>query len=98
MRCYQAGELLLAETAASTGTTAERGQALLEVLRRLVPFDGAWLALADPLGHGYHSLASVNLDGPTVEFLSGPWMARDIVVTATDRARPSLGPSDLPYP
>ena len=92
------GELLLAETAASAGTTSERAQALLEVLRRVVPFDGAWLALADPLGHGYHSLASVDLDVATVDFLSGPVNARDIEVTGTDRARPPLSPSDLPYP
>jgi DNA-binding CsgD family transcriptional regulator len=98
MRPHQAGELLLAETAASAGTTSERAQALLEGLQRVVPFDGAWLALADPLGHGYHSLASVGLDGPTVEFLSGPLMARDIEITGTDRARPPLSPSDLPYP
>src|SRR4051812_34523756 len=98
MRAHQAGELLLAETAASAGTTSERAQALLEVLRRVVPFDAAFLAFADPLGHGYHSLASVDLDGPTVEFLSGPQVARDIEVTGTDRDRPPLGPTDLPYP
>jgi DNA-binding CsgD family transcriptional regulator len=94
----QAGELLLAETAASPGRTDERARALLEVLCDVVPFDGAWLALADPLGHGYHSLASVDLDCAIVEFLSGPLMARDIEVTGTDRARPPLSPSDLPYP
>ncbi len=33
-----------------------------------------------------------------MEFLSGPQVARDIEVTGTDRARPPLGPSDLPYP
>ena len=33
-----------------------------------------------------------------MEFLSGPLMARDIEVTGTDRARPPLSPSDLPYP
>ena len=98
MLTRQAGELLLTQTAASAGTTSERAQALLEDLHRVVPFDGAWLALADPLGHGYHSLASVDLDLPIVEFLSGPLMARDIEVTATDRARPPLSPSDLPYP
>jgi DNA-binding CsgD family transcriptional regulator len=98
MRSHQAGELLLADTATSAGTTSERAQALLEVLRRVVPFDGAFLAFADPLGHGYHSLVSVDLDVPTVEFLSGPQVARDIEVTGTDRARPPLGPSDLPYP
>jgi DNA-binding CsgD family transcriptional regulator len=71
---------------------------MLEVLHRVLPFDGAWLALTDPLGTGYHSLASVDLDEPVVEFLSGPLMARDIEVTGTDRARPPLSPSDLPYP
>jgi DNA-binding CsgD family transcriptional regulator len=98
MGSHQVAELQLAETAASAGTTSERAQALLDVLRRVVPFDGAWLALADPLGHGYHSLASVGLDRPVVEYLSGPLMARDIQVTGTDRARPPLSPSDLPYP
>ncbi len=98
MGSHHAGELLLAETAASTATISERAQAMLQVLRRLVPFDGAWLALADPVGHGYHSLASVDLDGPTVKFLSGPLMARDIEMTGTNRARPPLSPSDLPYP
>jgi len=98
VRSHRAGELLLAETAAAAGTSSERAQALLEVLRRVVPFDGAFLAFTDPLGHGYHSLASVDLDGSTVEFLSGPQVARDIEVTGTDRRRPPLGPSDLPYP
>jgi DNA-binding CsgD family transcriptional regulator len=94
----RAGDLLLAEAAASTGDTSERARSLLEVLRGIVPFDGAWVALADPLGNGYHSLASVDLDARVVEFLSGPLMARDIEVTGTDRARPPLSPSDLPYP
>ncbi|SDZ10933.1 regulatory protein, luxR family [Geodermatophilus africanus] len=98
MRSHQAGELLLAETAAAAGTTFERAQALLDVLHRIVPFDVAFLAFADPLGHGYHSLASIDLDGPTVEFLSGPQLARDIEVTGADRARSPLSPSDLPYP
>lgn len=98
MRSHQAGELLLAKTAASDGTTSERAGALLEDLNRVVPFDGAWLALADPLRHGYHSLASVDLDDPIVEFLAGPLMAPDIEVTGSDRAGPPLSPSDLPYP
>jgi DNA-binding CsgD family transcriptional regulator len=98
MRSHHAGELLLADTATSAGTTSDRAHAMLEALRRVVPFDGAWLALADPLGHGYHSLASVDVDVPIVEFLSGPLMAGDIETTGTDRARPPLSPSDLPYP
>lgn len=98
MRSYEALDLLLAETATSAGTTNERAQALLEIVGHVVPFDGAWLALADPLGHGFHSAASVGLDAPVVAFLSGPVNARDIEVTGTDRAGPPLSPSDLPYP
>jgi DNA-binding CsgD family transcriptional regulator len=98
MRSEQASELLLAETAASVGSTSERAHAMLEVLRRVIPFDGAFLAIADPLGHGYHSLVSVDLDVRTAEFLAGPQVARDTEATGTDRARPPLGPSDLPYP
>ncbi|WP_226365445.1 response regulator transcription factor [Pseudonocardia sp. ICBG162] len=98
MGSHRAGELLLAEAASSPGTTPERAQNLLEALRLLVPFDGAWLALADPAGSGYHSVASLDLDRPIVEFLSGPLTARDIEVTATDRARPPLSPSYLSCP
>src|SRR3954447_18449849 len=98
MRSRQADELLLGEVAASAGTTSQRAQALLEVLRPVVPFDSAWLALADPLRHNYHSLASVDLDVPTVLFLSGPLNAGDVEVTGADQERPPLSPSDLPYP
>jgi DNA-binding CsgD family transcriptional regulator len=88
----------LAEIAASVGPAPQRGEAILRSLRRLVPFDGAWLALTDPLGDGYVSLASTDLDASTVEFLRGPLMARDIALTGTNRHRPPLSPSDLPYP
>jgi DNA-binding CsgD family transcriptional regulator len=95
LRPYQAGELLLAETATSAGSTSERAQALLGVLRRVVPFDGAWLALADPVGPGYHSSVSVDLDVPTTELLSAALGARD---TRTGRAGPTPAPADLPDP
>src|SRR4051794_41875133 len=98
MRSRQADELLLGEVAASAGTTFERARAMLEVLRPVVPFDGAWLALADPLVPAYYSLASVDLDAATVLFLSGPLNARDIEVTGVDQPGPPLSPSDLPYP
>jgi len=65
----QDGELLLAETAASAGATSERAQALLEVLRRVVPFDAAWIALADPFRSSYSSLASADLDDRVVDLL-----------------------------
>src|SRR4051812_46305674 len=90
--------LELAEIADSTSPLAERTQQMLERLRRLVPFDAAWLALADPMDSSYTSLASIDLDERTLQYLSGPTMAHDIEVTHTDRGRPPLSPSDLPYP
>src|SRR4051795_1600959 len=94
----EAPALRLAEIAASPERLPERAQSLLVELRRHVPFDGSWMALAEPLGTGYTSLASTSLDKRTVEYLSGPKMAHDIELTGTNRARPPLSPSDLPYP
>src|SRR3954447_16993221 len=97
MGSHPAGELLLAETAAAAGTTSERARALLQVLRRVVPFDAAWIALADPLCSNYSSLASADLDDRVVDFLSGPLTAHDIEVAGADRERPPMSRSDLPY-
>jgi DNA-binding CsgD family transcriptional regulator len=90
--------LALAEIAASTSPLPQRSQEMLQSLRRLVPFDAAWLALAEPMSNSYTFLASTDLDPRALEYLSGPKMAHDIEVTGTDRARPPLSPSDLPYP
>ncbi|HEY4631224.1 MAG TPA: helix-turn-helix transcriptional regulator [Blastococcus sp.] len=94
----QTRSLELAEIADSTSSLSERAQEMLERLRRLVPFDAAWLALADPMSSSYTSLASTDLDESTLRYLSGPKMAHDIEVTHTGRGRPPLSPSDLPYP
>jgi DNA-binding CsgD family transcriptional regulator len=94
----EAPALRLAEIAAAPERLPERAHALLVELRRHVTFDASWMALAEPLGTGYTSLASTSLDQRTVQYLSGPKMARDIEVTGTNRARPPLSPSDLPYP
>jgi hypothetical protein len=87
----------LARLAAFSDPLPERARALLGALRPVVPFDAAWLALADPLRSSYSSLASVDLDDRVVDFLGGPLMAHDIEATGTDRDRPPLSPSDLPY-
>jgi len=91
-------DLALAEIAASTDPLPGRAQEMLEMLRRLVPFDAAWLALADPMSSNYTAVASTDLDECTLQYLSGPTVVRDIEVTHTDPACPPLSPSDLPYP
>jgi DNA-binding CsgD family transcriptional regulator len=93
-----AAQLELNQVAASPAPLGQRAEALVTALRRLVPFDGAWIALADPRRSSYTSLADADLDGSTISYLSGPRMARDIEATGVNRARPPLSPSDLPYP
>jgi DNA-binding CsgD family transcriptional regulator len=90
--------LSLADIAASPEALPARAEALLAELGSCVPFDSAWVALADPLGSGYSSLPSVDVNEPTLDYLSGPRMAHDIEVTGTDRVRPPLSPSDLRFP
>jgi DNA-binding CsgD family transcriptional regulator len=88
----------LTEVAVSTEPLPDRARSLLGALRRLVAYDAAWIALADPLTNSYTCLASADLDDATLEYFDGPMLARDIEVTGTNRARPPLSPSDLPYP
>lgn len=88
----------LTEIAATRGPLLERAQALLDALERHLPYDAAWIALAEPMGSRYISLGSSALDERTVDYLSGPKMAQDIETTGTDQSRPPLSPSDLPYP
>ena len=95
---FETASLELAEVAASTSPLPRRSQEMLHSLRSLVPFDAAWLALADPMSSSYTCVASTDLDESTLQFLSGPTTAHDIEVTHTDPARPPLSPSDLPYP
>jgi DNA-binding CsgD family transcriptional regulator len=90
--------LELAEIVASAGTIPERAQAALSVLRRVVPYDGAWVALADPGGETYTAVADVDLDESTLEFFSGPLMVPDIAATGTDGRQPPPSVSGLPYP
>ena len=97
-RWSRRASLELAEIADSTGPLSERAQEMLERLRRLVPFDAAWLALADPMGSGYTSLASTDLDERTLQYLSGPEDGARHRGDPPDRGRPPLSPSDLPYP
>lgn len=88
----------LADIAASPGRVEDRAHALLDELGRHIPFDASWIALAQPDGGTYTSLASTHLDEATIGYLGGPTMATDIDLTGTDRARPVISASDLPYP
>ena len=94
----EAPELRLAEIAAAPGRLPERAGELLRELRLHIPYDAAWMALAEPHGTGNISLASDSMDQRTVEYVCGPKMAQDIAVTGFNRLRSPLSPSDLSYP
>jgi DNA-binding CsgD family transcriptional regulator len=88
----------VAEIAASSLALPRRAEQMLTVLRRLVLFDGAWLALTDPHHPRYVTAAAADLADSTLAFFTSPQQARDIETTGTDRAAPPLSPSDLPFP
>jgi DNA-binding CsgD family transcriptional regulator len=87
-----------AEIAVSADPLSRRAEQMLAALRRVVPFDGAWLALADPRHPSYTTLASADLTDSTLTFLAGPQHAHDIEVTGSHRIAIPRSPSDLPYP
>lgn len=58
-------------TAVRPGPVEERARALLEGLHHHIPFDAAWMALADGDGARYSTVASSGLDDVSVGFLRG---------------------------
>ncbi len=90
--------LRLADIAASPSPVQERAQALLIELGRHIAFDASWIALAEPDGVKYTSLASTALEDSTLQYLSGPSTAQDIELTGNSRAGPPLSGADLSYP
>ena len=88
----------LVEVAGSSDPLSRRAEQLLTVLHRVIPYDGAWLALADPVHPAYTGVASVNLSESVLRFLDGPRQARDMEETGADRQVRPWSPSDLPFP
>jgi DNA-binding CsgD family transcriptional regulator len=88
----------LAEIAASSIGLRQRADSFLASLRPRVPFDAAWMALADPQHPHYVTVADADLDDSVTEHLCGPVMAADIEATGSHRRQAPMSPSDLPYP
>jgi DNA-binding CsgD family transcriptional regulator len=87
--------LELSEVAASSGPLTRRAERLLGALRRVIPFDSAWLALADPNRNRYTCLASAGLDASTLDYLSSPVPALGIDMDGVHRAHPPSSPSGV---
>lgn len=84
--------------AATPDSPAERAAALLEPLHRLLPFDGAWLALRDEHRRGHRSLVSTGWDRATAAHLDGPVLVDEIEQLGMTRSHHPLRVADLPSP
>ena len=88
----------LDEIAASSIGLRQRANSFLAALRIRLPFDAAWMALADTQHPDYITVADADLDDSVKEYLRGPGMASDIEATSSHRRVLPMSPSDLPYP
>lgn len=84
--------------AATPDEPTQRAAALLEALERLLPFDGAWLALRDDRRAGHESLVSSGWDHRTPTFLDGPVLVEEIEQLGMTRSPTPLRVADFPVP
>ena len=84
--------------AGNSDSPIERAAALLEPLHRLLPFDGAWLALRDEHSRGHRSLVSTGWDRRTAAHLDGPVVVNEIEQLGMTRSHKPLRVADLPSP
>jgi DNA-binding CsgD family transcriptional regulator len=88
----------LVELATSAAPLLERAQGLLESLAEFVPSDATWLALADPQSNVHATVGSIGLDGPVLDYLDRPEVAREIRLAGINRALPPFSLGELPTP
>src|SRR3954454_6725726 len=86
----------LTEVAASHRPLTERAGELLARLRRIVPFDSAWMAHVDVLRGSYHTVCCQDLDQRVRDYLAGPGTADDIDAAGATRPGPPIATSDVP--
>lgn len=85
----------ISEIAASTAPLLDRAQAVLQTLGRCLPFDAAWLALADPGSTGYATVGATGLDRSVIDYLDRPSVAQEIELTGYNRDRPPVSVAEL---
>ena len=88
----------VARIAATHARPADRAAALLEPLHRVLPFDGAWLALRDEGRRGHRSLVSAGWDRRTAAYLDGPVLVDEIEQLGMTRSHRPLRVADFPSP
>lgn len=88
----------VAGIAARPAGIEERAQALLEPLRRVVPFEAAWLGLLDPERREHVALAFQGSDDRIRARFASPAGVAEVELIGMHRARPPLRLRDSPVP
>lgn len=86
----------VAGIASSTSRIEERAEALLEQLRRVVPFQAARIGLLDPERGAPASLASQGYDDAVSAYYDSPAVVEEFELLGLDRSRPPILIRDLP--
>jgi DNA-binding CsgD family transcriptional regulator len=88
----------VAGIAATPAAIEERAAALLESLRRVVPFQAGWIALLDPERRRLVPLVSPGYDDTVRAYITSPASVAEIELLGLDRARPPMRLRDFPVP
>src|SRR3954454_6318864 len=88
----------VANIAASPGPIGERAAALLEPLRRVIPFEAASICLIHSENRGFVSLVSRGYNEACRAYLISPAVFDEAVLVGLDRPRAPMRLQDMPLP
>jgi hypothetical protein len=88
----------VAHIADAPATVAQRAHAVLESLRRVIPFEGSWLAVLGPERGEHHSLEQRGYDASTDAYLRSTGVLEDVEMTGINRAAAPICVRRLPVP
>jgi hypothetical protein len=86
------------QIAAAPGAIEHRGAALLEPLRRLVPFDACWIALRDPETRRHVPLVTAGYAEPLRAYFGTPEADAEVELLGLNQSRAPMSVRDLPVP
>jgi hypothetical protein len=88
----------VAAIADSAGSMEQRAQALLEPLRREVPYAAAWIAVRDPETRRHRPVAREGDTEPLARYFALPEADDELERLGLNRLRPPVRACDLPVP
>ena len=83
---------------AEPGTPADRAEALLAQLRRVVPFDAGWIALLSPSQEAHVPLARTGYDERVSARLDSAPVLEEVEQVGLNRSRRPIRGRDMPFP